>query len=106
MAEQDNAALAAWEAERAAKAAAAAGFDATEDRAFLVALLFEGCRNEHSDAHDHPRVGPILERAKERYRVARRHDMRLADRIAQVEAVRAVLALTDEEIAAASDKED
>ena len=73
--------------------AAKVGADLAEDRAALIAGFFEGRANRYSDWHDHPVVGPVLERAESRYGELRGFDFRFASRIAAREAVRELLAV-------------
>ncbi len=87
---------AAWEARRDAmlrEVGAAAGFDPAEDHAALIVRFFEAAKNRYSRDRMDPVLGPIIERASERYGELRGHDFTFANQVAMTEAVRTILAL-------------
>jgi hypothetical protein len=72
---------------------AEAGFDPAEDHAALIVRLFEATQNRFSRDRSDPVLGPIIQRAADRYGELRRHDFTYAHQVAMTEAVRAILAL-------------
>ena len=72
---------------------AKAGFDASRDRAAMVQEFYEALGDRYSRVHEDPLLGPILVRHRERYGSLRYGDFKLARRIADVEAIRAIMAL-------------
>lgn len=74
-------------------------FDDSLDRAELIRRYFEAKQHRHSPLHDDPILKPILQTARERYAQVRRHDFSFANRVADTEAIRAILALPDDVIA-------
>ncbi len=94
VAEDDkDARLKAYLAECEAKSMEMAGFDNAQDRAALIVRFFAAQNNRYSEDHRDRVLGPILRRASKRYGECRRYNFMLANRIAQTEAVREILAL-------------
>lgn len=96
MTTHDDPALTAWQARHKAwlaEVGATAGFDASEDHAALIARFFAAQRDQYSAERFDPVLGPILKQASERYGELRGHDFTFANRVANTEAVRAILAL-------------
>lgn len=88
--------ISAWNARHAAALAAAgqaAGFDPAEDRAALIARFFAAIGDRYSPDRDDPVLKPLIDRAVDRYGELRRHDFTFASKVANIEAVRAILAM-------------
>jgi len=86
----------AWEDRHAARIAeiiAETGFDDAPDAAALIVRFFAAAQDRYSEDRADPVLGPIIQRAADRYGETRRYDFALANRIAMTEAVRAILAL-------------
>jgi ABC-type nitrate/sulfonate/bicarbonate transport system substrate-binding protein len=77
---------------RLAEIGARAGFVDAPDAASLIVRFYAAIQDRYSEDRDDPVLGPIIQRATERYGDLRRHDFTFANRVAMTEAVRAILA--------------
>lgn len=72
---------------------AAYGFTDVVDHATLIYRFKRAIQDRYSEWNHDPILKPIIERSKERYAELRIHDFTYANRVAETEAIRAILAL-------------
>lgn len=81
------------QAEHLAQVGRDAGFEDRADHAALIFRFFAARQNRYSADRFDTVLAPILLRCFERYAELRRHDFEFAQRVAETEAVRQILAM-------------